>query len=116
MAKAIAAVCANKAAKLVDESLHRQEIPGIIFIGTVPTLYRITVSNKLLECLNNAEYPEGHRTTVRKLVRPNHERGMGNLKGRQLVFRHFEAFKNVIKSMDARNGPNGSNTASSSAQ
>ena len=109
VAEAIAAVSQNRESHLVldnsdDSNSPLQEIPGIIFIGTNPTLYKIPVTTNLLECLNIATYPED-KTIVRKLVpsRTNHT-GMENLEIRRLIFKRFQAFQKLITEMDSTNG------------
>jgi hypothetical protein len=87
VAEAIAAVSRNKASGLVNnDSMTQQEIPGIIFIGANPTLYRIKITNELLKHLNDGTYPKGHPTFVRKLVQ--NTTGMEeNLQDRMLIFK-----------------------------
>ena len=104
MAEALAAVQQNITKNYVDNSFIQQEIPAIIFINTIPTLYRITITAKLLGCLKIGSYPKGHRTFIRKLVRDgDNTKGIEDLESRRIIFKHFEAFKNVITEMNTRN-------------
>ena len=98
MAETIAAVENNAFSELVKKS--HQEIPGVVFIGAIPTLYRIAITKNLLTYLAEGKCPE-ESTILRKLIRRDTS---DKLDERRLVFEHFVAFKKLITKIDSNNG------------
>ncbi|KAI0687911.1 hypothetical protein C8T65DRAFT_746875 [Cerioporus squamosus] len=83
---------------------------GVVFVFASPTFYKITVTQKLSEAVQNGMYPE-ERTIVEQSV-PHvplpetfDNEGMKDVRNRAYLFRCFEACRHLVNSFDVAQLP-----------
>ena len=85
---------------------HSKTFTGITMVGTMPTFYKIPVTEEILISLATAQYPL-QATTIEKLIPPVPfparlaSDGMKPLVNRRIILQCFEAFKQFVVSCSA---------------
>ncbi|OBZ77336.1 hypothetical protein A0H81_02791 [Grifola frondosa] len=105
IAAAIAAYQRNNHSRVTELHLPALDditFPGITFVNTFPTFYKIRVTVALNKAVMEGTYPPTATIVDRyipRIPRP-HSEGMRPVDNRGLILRHFEAFKRFVASSD----------------
>lgn len=79
--------------------IYLQIIPGIVMTGTLPTFFKIPITQQLVTAIEVGMHPAQPTTVAVHLpeLPPNLRwRGMKPLDNRQQFLRYYEAFKAII--------------------
>ncbi|KAK0235430.1 hypothetical protein EDD85DRAFT_887982 [Armillaria nabsnona] len=99
VAEAVAAFAQNNQSRgdVGMPPLDEKIMPGIVMLGTMPTFYKIPVSQSLLYHIRHGTYPpELTQVTCCAVPVPRPGEGMKPLDNRKEIFRCYEAFKVTV--------------------